>query len=133
MATYHCTIRTNYFHVKDEEKFQAAMKEVCADNAVSIWEEKDQTGCSVFCFGVYGRIFGINDSCDEFIERLQECVADNDAIIIIEAGNESLRYVTGKATIITSHKAECFNITRLAEKKAMELLGNPAWETKCEY
>ena len=146
MANYCCTIRTNYFHVKDEEKFRELMKRVygCEDS-VELWEEKDSDGMTVFGFGTYGGIAGVanaaddeeelcdDTSYDEFINGLQECVADDDAIIILEAGNEKLRYVIGSATIITSSTYEYLDITSIAVDKAVDLLGNPKWETRCEY
>ena len=109
MANYCCTIRTNYFHVKDEDKFRDLMSRVygCEDS-IHLWEEKDSDGKAVFGFGVYGGIAGLRNaqededddvdesSYDEFIDGLQSCVADNDAIIIMEAGNEKMRYVVGR-------------------------------------
>lgn len=70
---------------------------------------------------------------DEFIDGLQECVADDDAIIIFESGNEKLRYVVGSATIITSKDYEYISITHTASKRAAELLNNSEWTTQCEY
>jgi hypothetical protein len=146
MANYCCTIRTNYFHVKDEDKFRDLMGRVygCEDS-VELWEEKDSDGKTVFGFGVYGGISGLRNaqededddidesSYDEFIDGLQECVADNDAIIIMEAGNEKMRYVVGSASIITSKEFQYMDIADLATRKAAELLGNTDWSTKCSY
>ena len=146
MANYCCTIRTNYFHVKDEDKFRDLMSRVygCEDN-VDLWEEKDSDGKAVFGFGVYGGIAGLRNAqadedddaddaeYDEFIDRLQECVADDDAIIIIEAGNERMRYVVGSAAIITSKEYHYMDISDLATRKAAEMLGNTDWKTKCCY
>ncbi len=146
MANYCCTIRTNYFHVKDEVKFRELMNRVygCEDT-VELFEEKDSNGKTIFGFGTYGGIAGLANASedeeefcddtayDEFINGLQECVADDDAVIILEAGNEKLRYVIGSATIITSVTYEYLDITSLAIDKAAELLGNPKWATKCEY
>lgn len=143
MANYCCTIRTNYFHVKDDETFRTLMNRVygCEDN-VELWEEKDKDGRTIFGFGVYGGISGLRDSgddidddssYDDFIDCLQEAVADDDAIIILESGNEKMRYVVGSATIITSSDYKYMDITSLAMKQAMEMLHNPSWQTRCEY
>lgn len=146
MANYCCTIRTNYFHVKDEGKFRDLMDMVygCEDS-IELWEERDANGNTVFGFGTYGGISGIckagEDECDdcdfssydEFINRLQECVADDDAIIILESGNEKMRYIIGSATIITSSYYQYMDIASIASKKAAEMLGNPLWKTRCEY
>lgn len=143
MANYYCTIRTNYFHVKDEEKFRALMDRVYGtEDDVKLFESHDKNGNPVFGFGTYGAIAGVRDSeyeeddetsYDEYIDGLQECVADDDAIIILESGSEKLRYVIGAATIITSSDYYSLDITFLASEKAAEMLGNPNWQTKCEY
>lgn len=151
MANYESTVRTNYFHVKDAEKFRAVMRRVYGyEDAVELWEEKDKGGGPVFGFGVYGGISGIlpdlesgNDggdnydpdgcSYDDFLEALQQCVADDDAVIILESGNEKMRYVVGAATIITAKEIRYLDITDLAVEEASKMLGNPGWETVCDY
>lgn len=142
MANYCSTVRSNYFHVKDAESFKEMMSHVygCEDT-VELWEEKDKNGNSVFGFGVYGGISGIRYSDDDdddfsydaFIDMLQKCVADDDAIIILESGNEKLRYVVGSAIIITSLDYKYVDITNVAMKEAKSMLNNPLWKTKCEY
>ena len=146
MANYCCTIRTNYFHVKNEEEFRSFMDRVRgSEDTIELWEEKDRNGNTLFGFGVYGGISGVSNcdddeeglcddfSYDKFIDGLQESVSDNDAIIILEAGNEKMRYVVGYATIITSSECKYIDMTSLAIETAEEMLNNPSWETKCEY
>lgn len=138
MANYTCMVRTNYFHVKSEEKFRALMGRVCGcEEDIDLWEEKDDEGKPIFGFGVYGGIYGIEDAetdeYNEFIDGLKECVADNDAIIILEGGGEKMRYVIGSATIITSKECRYLDITSIAIKQAAELLHNPNWKTECKY
>ena len=97
----------------------------------------------MFGFGVYGGISGLRDtdtddidddsSYDDFIDRLQESVAEDDAIIILEAGSEKMRYIVGSATIITSSMVKYMSITDLAVAQAAEMIGNSMWGTKCEY
>lgn len=149
MANYCCAVRTNYFHVKDPEAFRKFMKKVvaCEDN-VSVWEEKDNAGNTVFGFGCYSSILGVlvhEEECDEddydyddydfneFVYGLSELVADDDAIIILESGNEKLRYVTGSALVITSTDNEYMEIDVMAAQRASELLKNPVWKTKVSY
>ena len=146
MANYCCTVRTNYFHVKDEGKFRELMSRVCGcEDRVELWEKIDPDGKSVFGFGVYGGIAGLRNaqdeedcdidesSYDEFVDGLQGCVADDDAIIIMEVGNEKMRYVVGSATIITSKEYRYMDISELATSKAAEMLGNIGWQTRCYY
>ena len=144
MANYCCTIRTNYFYVKDEAEFRSFMEQVygCEDT-IELWEKRDDRGCTMFGFGCYGGIAGIRDTdndedleetaFDRFLEKLQKCVAEDDAVIILEAGNEKMRYVVGSALILTSKVCEFLDIAELAEKRAAELLAIPSWKTKLMY
>lgn len=146
MANYYCNIRSNYFHVKDIEQFKALMDRVyCGEGDVELWEKKDTDNIPIFAFGCSGGISGVknaeedicedaNDSAyDEFINGLQDCVAENDAIIILESGHEKLCYLVGTALIITSQNCESLDISHIACTKAAEMLGNPEWQTACEY
>lgn len=146
MANYCCTIRTNYFHVNDEKKFRELMDRVYgSEDTVELWESKDKDGNTVFGFGVYGGIAGVKNAkedydedvdetaFDEFVGGLQECVAKDDAVIILESGNEKMRYVVGSATIITNDGYEYLDITSIASKRAAEMLKNPDWKTRCDY
>lgn len=142
MADYCCKIRTNYFHVKDDGAFRMLMSRVYGEDTIELWEEKDKEGRTVFGFGTYGGISGLADldddfdddsSYDDFIDCLQESVADDDAIIILESGSEKMKYVIGSATIITSSEYKYMDITNLAIEQAGEMLNNPSWNTRCEY
>lgn len=141
MANYCCATRTNYFHVKDPVVFKEFMKTVStSDDYVSVWDEKDENGDPVFGFGCYGTIYGIahdgddvDDDYDEFVNGLAELVAEDDAIIIMESGNEKLRYVVGSALVITSKHGEYFSIDSIAAQAAAEILGNPNWKTRLDY
>ena len=143
MANYYGVVRTNYFHVKDEEKFRALMaKVICGDGSLEFWDdEKDADGNQLFGFGVYGSICGLpdeegdydDDSYDRFVEALMDSVADDDAILIFEAGHEKLRYVGGGVLVITSEGHEFIDLHEEAFKKAQQLIGNDQWETKATY
>ena len=150
MANYCCATRTNYFHVKDPNSFRKFMNKVtaCEDN-INVWEEKDRDGNLVFGFGCYGSILGVPvfdeeecsedeyDCCDydydEFVNGLADLVSDDDAIIILESGNEKLRYLVGSAMIITSTSSEYLDISTIAAESAAKMLGNEKWKTKLEY
>ena len=134
MANYCCAIRSNYFRVKDEEKFRELMSHVYgSEDEISLFEEVLDNQ-KFFGFGLYGSIAGLcNENEDEDVDALQECVADDDAVIILESGNEKLRYIIGGATIITSKSSEYVDITSVAKDKAAKMLNNPNWQTRCEY
>lgn len=146
MANYHCNVRSNYFHVKDIEQFKALMARVySSDGTVELWEKKDKDNNPIFAFGCLGDIAGVRNAqednfedasdtaFDEFVNGLQDSVADDDAIIILESGHEKLRYLVGSALVITSNNYEHLDITHIACDKAAEILGNPNWQTQCEY
>lgn len=70
---------------------------------------------------------------DAFIDGLQKCVADDDAIIIFESGNEKLRYLVGQAEVITTDDYCVCNIQATACGLASEMMNNPTWKTRCAY
>jgi hypothetical protein len=146
MANYECTIRTNYFHVTDEEAFKALMCRVYGtERPVNVFTDTDANGATVFGFGTYGAIAGLkNAQCDddddvdesaydEFIDELKKCIAEDDACIIFEAGAEKLRYVIGTAHVITAHEERWINLQNAAIETAKLMLGNPNFATKCDY
>ena len=139
MANYYATIRTNYFHVKSPDEFKKMLMDVEGEDSVLLFEETDENGQPIFGFGCSGCIYGISKGEDEetdydlFIERLQDCVADDDAIIILEAGYEKLRYVIATALVVTSTDTFLVSAEDVAIDKARELLKNKEWDTCCEY
>lgn len=145
MAEYNCTVRTNYFRVKNPDTFRDFMAHVQGNESpIELWENTDDSGHPVFGFGCYGSIFGYVEDADEededadiaydtFIDALSCHVAEDDAIIIFEAGNEKLRYVVGSATVITNKDVKYLNVQRLAVEMAGKLLNNPDFDTECEY
>ena len=73
MANYYCVMRTNYFRVKDEEKFLELMENVCSgEDELQIWSETDAEGAKRFGFGVYDSIRGINLTGDEDEDYTEE-------------------------------------------------------------
>lgn len=146
MANYECVTRSNYFRVKDPEAFRRFMSRVYGSNKVNLWEQKDKEDRLVFGFGLFGGIGGYaseetadDDDLEEytdydlFLDGLQQHVAADDAVIIVEGGNETLRYIIGSAVVVTRNAIEYFDVTNLATKRAAELLENPQWTTKCNY
>lgn len=146
MANYECVTRSNYFRVKDPEAFRKFMSRVYGSNKVNLWEQKDKEDRLVFGFGLFGGIGGYaseetadDDDLEEytdydlFLDGLQQHVAADDAVIIVEGGNENLRYIIGSAVVVTRNAIEYFDVTNLATKRAAELLENPQWTTKCNY
>ena len=140
MANYECAVRTNYFHVKDEIALKELMNEVvCSENVLDIFETNDKNGETVYGFGCYGSINGIQAenedeySYDKFIDELKKIVEPNDAIVILEAGHEKLNFIKMYADVITSEGHRTLDLSHLAVESAKNMLKNPEWETKCTY
>lgn len=131
MASYVCAIRTNYFRVTEEEKFKNLIDEFLSGSC-EVFTRTDVNSNKLVGFGSDENI---NWSEDEtgFVSGLQECLAEDDSIIVLEVGHEKLRYLVGAATIITRSSIETIDLTSLAISKAAEMLGNPDYTTCCEY
>ena len=137
MANYNCAVTANWFKVKDEQQFLDLMSRVYASEGTIEVASIEIDGQKLFSFGCYGSICGLrnaaadeDDDCDEsaydeFIAGLQNCVADDDAIIIFEAGHEKLRYVSGYCEVITSKEYRAANLHDLAMNFARSMLNNP--------
>ena len=146
MANYNCTFRTNYFKVKDNEKFEEFMTHVYAED-LEVFHKTDKNGNELYGFGGYGGISGyFNDeneyenddeawdnAYDNFIDGLTKQVADDDAILLFEAGNEKLRYVVGSVVVITSNGCKYEEIRYVGIEVAKQMLNNPDYDTQCSY
>lgn len=148
MANYRCAIRTNYFRVKDPDAFREFMSRVQGwELDPELWEKKSDDGTLRFGFGCYGDIIGYcpegfgpkdddfdPDECyDLFLSELTEHVADDDAILIIEGGNEKLACVVGCVTVITKDGVKGVDIRDAGINLARKMLQNDKWQTDCNY
>lgn len=141
MANYYGFTRTNYFAVKDEEKFRQVVASCQASKEnPEVWEEAVD-GQTLFAFGCYGSLSGLpcgdeeDYECDlgAFHNALQQVVADGHAIIITEVGYEKLRYLVGDCTVITSQEIAYTNLSDIGLAKARQLLKNPQYNPVMEY
>lgn len=131
MASYVCAIRTNYFRVTEEEKFKNLIDEFLSGSC-EVFTRTDVNSNKLVGFGSDENINWPEDETG-FVSGLQECLAEDDSIIVLEVGHEKLRYLVGAATIITRSCIETIDLTSLAISKAAEMLGNPDYTTCCEY
>ena len=141
MANYYGFTRTNYFAVKDEEKFRQVVASCQASKEnPEVWEEAVD-GQTLFAFGCYGSLSGLpcgdeeDYECDlgAFHSALQQVVADGHAIIITEVGYEKLRYLVGDCTVITSQEIDYTNLRDVGLTKAQQLLKDPQYNPVMEY
>lgn len=131
MASYVCAIRTNYFRVTEEEKFRNLIDEFLSGSC-EVFTRTDVNSNKLVGFGSDENINWPEDDTG-FVSGLQECLAEDDSIIVLEVGHEKLRYLIGAATIITRSSIETIDLTSLAISKAAEMFGNPDYTTCCEY
>ena len=140
MANYYETCRTNYFRVIDEGRYQALFNSLTAEDEIHDFTET-RDGVIWHAFGSYSFItFAYIDTDGEeeydmglFYDELQDILPDGEAFILMGAGYEKLRYVTGYATIVTKDDIKYVNIQDEALKTARDILKNPDWTTEMTY
>ena len=140
MANYYETCRTNYFRVIDEGRYQALFNSLTAEDEIHDFTAT-RDGVIWHAFGSYSFItFAYIDTDGEeeydmglFYDELQDILPDGEAFILMGAGYEKLRYVTGYATVVTKDNIKTVNIKNEALKIARDLLKDPDWKTQMEY
>jgi hypothetical protein len=112
MANYYENARTNYFKVKDEGKFNDFL-----DSLSGLETYKDKEGRRAIFFdyesGVPSSRFNekTNDYDDvDFLAELSDHLTDDSIAIVMAAGAEKLRYITGYAEAI-NNKGERVSIS----------------------
>jgi hypothetical protein len=130
MANYECVVRTNYFRVKDMEAFKKEIERMAylevghsiTDEELVMfyrddgdplpgWYETDENG------DYYERDAPEIDWADFFKRHLE----DEEVAIIMEAGHEKLRYVSGYAMAYNNKGEEEFVSLNHIYEKAMWL------------
>ena len=75
----------------------------------------------------------LDDDCMiEFYQELQKILPDDEAMILMESGNEKLHYVTGFITVVTSKDIKFANMTDIALETARAMLGTD-FTTQLDY
>lgn len=144
MANYYGSTRTNYFKVTDGDAFVKLIEKCATDDpeGISVWTNEAKDGTTLYGFGCYGDIDGIDTgddedypdyNYDEFIGELQKLLPEGEAVIITHVGQEKLRYLCGSVTVATKDKVEYRYLSKIGADLAKEMLGNPEWNTKNEY
>lgn len=70
------------------------------------------------------------EGCPDLFQELQKIVAENDAIIITEVGNEKLRYLLGVSVVITRRGIRVLRLDDIAWQTAKEMLDNHDFYTQ---
>ena len=133
MADYTTFLRTNYFHVVDDDDYLNFMSRVVVEGGeIEMLLNIDDEGLPLYGFSSHGLIVGVTDDVSEaddcgdaygsFLAGLQELVAEGDAIIMIEVGSSDKGNALATATIITSDDTDYVDLQETATKRAMEIL-----------
>ena len=137
VGNYWSGIKTNYFRVKDEESFIDYLNRVAIeDGDIDVTQQLDSNGHMTYSFTTHGMILGIyeDDETEEsglvesdegeyaaFIDGLQEIVAEDDAIIILEVGDDG-HMMYAYATIVTEYDVDFLDLYDVASEKAFNML-----------
>jgi hypothetical protein len=119
MANYYASARSNYFQVKDPDAFR---KWVWSVGGLGLWEKGTGEG-EVLMFGIYDNggdacgwpSWAIDEETGLDVEvdlagNLAEHLQEGSVAVLMEAGAEKLRYVTGYAFAV-NHKGETVHIS----------------------
>lgn len=107
MADYHASIRSNYFHVKATDEFEAWLSDLAYGEITAF---SDATDGTVGFLG-YCSVPSYDDDGEEidFFGQLASHLSPGEIAIIFEIGSEKLRYLVGRATAV-SHTGETTEI-----------------------
>ena len=108
MANYYATCRSNYVRVKNPKRF----KDILSEYDLDIIEDDD---------GRIGFLSRTEDGFPRMLEpdehdehgyinddtRIPECLHDDEVLVIMEIGNEKMRYLIGYALAINSDGRQC--------------------------
>jgi len=136
MADWYGSNRSNYFKVKNVGAFEKFLDSWGA----KLWKKPDQkTGemlCGFTSTNDKGNLPDLREEqdhdleFDDFTKELAEHLEDGEVAIMMEAGAEKLRYITGFALAINS-KGETASIALREIYDKAQSLGNV--RTRCEY
>lgn len=130
MANYVCAARTNYFRVKDRNKFDAWVKDhgyrsSGGDEGLICLMPGDSDD------GAFERDYDEEkDEYTPFSQMLAPFLADGEVAIIMEAGAEKLRYIVGHAVAV-NNKGETTDVSLREIYDRAKPLGQNI--TECEY
>lgn len=141
MANTNTITRTNYFRVKNEEKYQVLFKSLSAEDEIyDFTETKDET--ILHGFGSYSDIFYCPSdeyveengySLDGFTKELQKLLPEGEAAIIKDISWEKLRFVFGGAYVITSKEIRYISLDDTVLDTARDMLSDETWTTQIDY
>jgi hypothetical protein len=139
MASWEGFFRSNYFKVKDFDKFKEFINSIDACNDVDIFTKVLPDGTSLYGVGDYGGLPQFYDKdanpdlpvaeeeyaeadVDGFLFALSKHLEPGQVAVFHEVGFEKLRYLTGAAVVVTSDGRTCWlHLGDIVEKAEQEL------------
>jgi len=145
MANWYGVTRTNYFHVKDEQRYKELFQGLDCEDTIEDFTDERGHG-----FGGYGDIAWyppVDDNgnligSDEyendgdwwnFLCELSDILADGSPFVSITVGHEKLRYLTGIMYIVfPGEEPKSMSLDGIARDMCREKLGDD-FVLECTY
>lgn len=135
MANYYATVRTNYFRVINEEKYQKIFSKLSGEDTIHDFT-KEENGVIYHGFGSYGCVEYLNEDedydFDAFLKEIQDLLPNNEAFMYFEIGYEKLRYVNGTCYLVTRREIKSMSLDSWAANEAKNLIGD-SYTTQMTY
>ena len=134
MATCITKARSNYFSVTDVPAFLTTMQKWEKDFGIRIMKKRIDEDQTVYAFSYETTSVNINGAlCD-----LQKFLPEWEAVIIQEIAYEQslngmMRYVIGKAIIITYNTTDTLDLSMLALQRTRKILANANFDAMMNY
>ena len=100
MADWWGFSRSNYFRVKDRELFMTWAEEI--DDLEILHAKDGVVAITGQFYGGWPHVRGDNYEDFDLVEELAQHLADGEIAVLVEAGAEKLRYITGEAIAVNS-------------------------------
>ena len=100
MADWWGFSRSNYFRVKDRKLFMTWAKEI--DDLEILLAKDGVVAITGQFYGGWPHVRGDDDEDFDLVAELAQHLADGEIAVLVEAGAEKLRYITGDAIAVNS-------------------------------
>lgn len=111
MANYYATARTNYVRFKDEAALREALALADKFNVSYYHDQPQEPLCAMFYGDDGGFCFYDPDTDDDGDwYEIAKLMADDQVLVVLEAGAEKLRYISAHASA-WNNKGECVGLS----------------------
>jgi len=132
MANFYATARSNYFRVKDYDAFEKALEPVGIeivrkDDMVMVHPDYANDSGWPSC---YYDDETYEEVSFDIVDVIQKHIAEGECAVLIQVGNEKLRYLDGFSMAITSDEIVSINLVNIYEQAEL-LVGKKV--SRAEY